>query len=110
VEWPAVGYFGAHTDKLATFELLLVDRPDTGAGNFDIEFNYNSVQWETGDASGGRGGLGGISAGVGYSNGLSGTSNVFFQLPGSLVNGALIDGGIDALIHPRSEQYGQRAL
>ena len=89
VEWPAVGYYFEHTDKIATFELLLVSRADTGAGNFDIEFNYNTVQWETGDASGGVNGLGGTSAAVGYSNGLSGSSNVFFQLPGSLVNGAL---------------------
>ncbi len=98
VEWPAVGYYGAQTDKLNTFELLLVSRPDTGAGNFDIEFNYNSIQWETGDASGGSDGLGGTSAAVGYSNGLSGSSDVYLQLPGSLVNGALINGGPDALI------------
>ena len=98
VEWPAVGYFADHVDKLATFELLLVNRSDIAAGDFDIEFNYNNVQWETGDASGGSGGLGGVSAAVGYSNGMSGASNVFFQLPGSLVNGALINGGADALI------------
>jgi hypothetical protein len=98
VEWPAVGYFAEHTDKLNTFELLLVARPDTGAQNFDIEFNYNNILWETGDASGGSGGLGGTSVATGYSNGMSGASNVFFQLPGSLVNGALINGGPDALI------------
>jgi hypothetical protein len=98
VEWPAVGYFADHVDKTNTFELILINRADTGAGNFDIEFNYNSIQWETGDASGGSGGLGGVSAAVGYSNGLSGASNVFFQLPGSLVNGALINGGPNALI------------
>ncbi len=98
VEWPAVGYYGLHIDKLNTFELLLVDRSDTGVGNFDIEFNYNSMQWESGDASGGIGGSGGISAAVGYSNGLSGTNNVFLQLVGSLTNGALINGGANALI------------
>jgi len=98
VEWPNVGYFLQHTDKLADFELILINRSDTGAGNFDIEFNYNTVKWETGDASGGSGGLGGTSAAVGYSNGVSGSGNVFFQLPGSLVNGALIDGGANALI------------
>ena len=98
VEWPSVGYFAEHTDKLATFELLLVNRSDTGAGNFDIEFNYNSVPWETGDASGGTNGFGGTSSAVGYSNGKSGSANVFFQLPGSLVNGALINGGPDALV------------
>jgi hypothetical protein len=96
-EYPAVGYFNSHVDKIATFELLLVNRADTGAGNFDIEFNYNTVQWETGDASSGVGGLGGVSAAVGYSNGQAGGSNVFFQLPGSLVNGALINGGPNAL-------------
>jgi len=98
VEWPAVGYYNSHADKTDTFEVLLVSRPDTGAGNFDIEFNYNNVQWETGDASGGSGGLGGTSAAVGYSNGMSGINDVYSQLPGSLVNGALINGGPDALI------------
>lgn len=98
VDWPNVGYFFEHTDKLNSFQLILTDRSDTGAGNFDIEFNYDQIQWETGDASNGSGGLGGTSAVAGYSNGLSGGSNVFFQLAGSLVNGALIDGGPDSLV------------
>src|SRR5436305_6027708 len=42
VNWPNVGYFNGHTDKLANFQLILTDRTDTGAGNFDIEFNYNT--------------------------------------------------------------------
>jgi uncharacterized protein (TIGR03437 family) len=92
-----VCYYAA-CDKHNSFQAVLYDRSDTGAGNFDIEFNYDQVQWETGSASGGRDGLGGVSAAVGYSNGLSGEANVFYQLPGSLVNGALIDGGPDALI------------
>ena len=50
-------------------------------------------QWETGGASGGANGLGGSSAGVGYSNGLSGASNRSFELAGSAVNGAFLDGG-----------------
>jgi hypothetical protein len=49
-------------------------------------------------APSGSGGLGGTSAAVGYSNGLSGGSNVSFQLPGSLVNGALINGGPNSLV------------
>jgi hypothetical protein len=98
VDWPLVGYYGEQTDKLNDFQLILTDRSDTGAGNFDIEFNYNQVQWETGNASGGVDGLGGTSAAVGYSNGLSDPNNVYYQLPGSLVNGALIDGGSNALI------------
>lgn len=98
IEYPAVGYFASETNKLNTFELLLVDRSSTGAGNFDIEFNYNTVQWETGAASGGTNGLGGVPAAVGYSNGVSGSGNVFFQLPGSLTSLALLDGGPNALI------------
>ncbi len=87
VTWPAVGYYDSHTDKLDTFQLVMIDRSDTGAGNFDFWFNYNQIQWETGDASGGNGGLGGNCAAAGYSNGQSGTANVSFQLPGSLVCG-----------------------
>ena len=96
--WVDVGYFSTHEDKLNSFQLILTDRADTGAGNFDIEFNYDQIQWETGDASGGSNGLGGVSAVAGYSNGLSGAQNVYYQLPGSLVNGALLDGGPDSLI------------
>lgn len=90
VNWVNVGYFSAAVDKLNSFQLILVQRPDTGSGNFDIEFNYNSIQWETGGASGGTGGLGGNSARAGYANGTqaAGTS---FELPGSAINGAFLD-------------------
>lgn len=94
VDWLGVGYYASHTDKLNTFQLILTDRTDTGAGNFDIEYNYDSIQWETGDASSGSGGLGGTSAAVGYTNG----STTSFQLTGSLVNGALLNGGPNSLI------------
>lgn len=97
VDWPNVGYYSAHMDKTNTFQLILTDRSDTGAGNFDIEFNYDQMQWETGDASSGHNGVGGTSAVAGYSNGMSGSDNVYYQIAGSLVNGALIDGGPDSL-------------
>jgi hypothetical protein len=97
VNWIGVGYFNSHADKLNSFQLLLVDRSDTGAGNFDIVFNYDGVLWETGDASGGSGGLGGSSARAGFSNG-TGSPGTSFELTGSAVNGALIDGGVNALI------------
>ncbi|MEN8217794.1 MAG: Calx-beta domain-containing protein [Pseudomonadota bacterium] len=71
-----------------SFQVILIDRSDIGAGEFDIEYNYEQVQWETGNASGGN------SVRVGYSNG----SDVNFELEGSAVNGALIDGGPNALI------------
>ena len=46
VTWPAVGYYEEGTDKLNTFQLILVDRADVGAGDFDIYFNYDQIQWE----------------------------------------------------------------
>jgi hypothetical protein len=98
VEWPAVGYFSGRTDKLNTFELVIIDRSDIAPGAFDFEFNYDLIQWETGEASSGVNGLGGNSARVGYSNGLAGTDNVSFELTGSAVNGALLNGGSKALV------------
>ena len=77
------------------FQMILTDRNDIAAGDFDIQFNYDTIVWEAGTASGApRGGLGGTSALVGYWT--SATSNS--TLPGSLVNGALINGGSNALI------------
>lgn len=111
VKWPDVGYFNSHSDKLNTFQLLL-KRDDTGAGrvagDFDIVFNYDQVQWETGDVSGGTGGLGGTSAVVGFSAG-TGVPGTFVQLPGSLVPGSFLDGGPNALIagHQSSTQVGR---
>ncbi|MEE4120357.1 MAG: nidogen-like domain-containing protein [Paracoccaceae bacterium] len=94
VNWIDVGYFSQNTDKLNSFQLVLTERFDTGPGNFDIEFNYEQIEWETGDFSGGTGGLGGNSARVGYSNGVSEA----LELTGSAVNGAFLDGGPNALI------------
>lgn len=101
VSWREVGYFSGQTDKLNTFQLVLIDRSDTGAGNFDFEFNYDQIQWETGGASGGSGGLGGNSARAGWSSGTVAS----FELPGSAVNGALLDGGPSSLI--RSSNIGE---
>ena len=92
VNWVGVGYYNSATDLLNSFQLVLIDRSDTGAGNFDIEFNYDQIQWETGSASGGVGGLGGNSARVGFSNG-TGAAGTFFELAGSAVNGAFLDTG-----------------
>jgi hypothetical protein len=95
--WPAVGYYNSQTDKLNTFQIILVNRSDVGAGDFDIVLNYDQIQWETGGASSGHDGLGGTSAAVGFSAG-TGQPGTFFQFQGSLVNGALIDGGPDSLV------------
>ncbi|BBD59522.1 hypothetical protein NIES2109_23100 [Nostoc sp. HK-01] len=80
VTWNNVGYFSNRSDKLNTFQTVLRNRNDTGAGNFDIEFRYETLEWTTGNASGGVNGLGGIPAQAGFDAG----DNVnFFTLPGS---------------------------
>ena len=100
INYFTVGYFASHADKLNTFQIVLIDRSDTGSGNFDVEFNYERIQWETGDASGGAGGLGGTPVVVGWSNG-SGEPGTSFELPGSLISGQFIDNGPRALARRR---------
>jgi cysteine-rich repeat protein len=90
VNWIDVGYFNSAVDKLNSFQLVLIDRSDLAPGDFDFEFNYDRIDWETGDASNGSGGLGGNSARAGFSNG-TGDPGTFFELPGSAVNGGLLD-------------------
>lgn len=84
-----VGYNNRKSDKLNRFQIVLIDRSDTGAGNFDIEFNYNKIVWETGDSNGGTNGFGGQSARVGFSSGQGDAS--YFELPGSSVPGRFLD-------------------
>ncbi|MBL8227125.1 MAG: DUF11 domain-containing protein [Bryobacterales bacterium] len=97
VNYLNVGYYNNKADKTNRFQLVLIERNDTGAGNFDIEFNYDRIVWETGDASGGTNGLGGTSAAVGWSNGVAGSANRSFQLTGSLTPGSFLDGSSGAL-------------
>ncbi|MCK6546929.1 PxKF domain-containing protein [Myxococcota bacterium] len=91
-----VGYYASRVDKLNHFQLLLIDRSDIGSGDFDMIFNYDQVQWETGQASGGVDGLGGSSARIGYSNGTTAGS---YELPGSAINGYFLDGAATGLVN-----------
>ena len=77
----------------------MIDRSDSGPGDFDIEMNYDQIQWETGEASGGVDGLGGSPASVGYSNG----TTTAFELSGSRVAGALLDSNPTGLINGSRE-------
>ena len=95
VNWVDVGYFSSQADKTNSFQLIVTDRSDTGAGNFDFQFNYDRITWETGSASGGTNGFGGNSARAGWSNG----TTTSFEAVGSAINGALLDNGPNALIH-----------
>jgi hypothetical protein len=98
--WPKVGCFDSVTSVLDDFQVLLVDRSDVADGDFDIEFNYNQIQWETGQASGGDDACrGGSAARVGFSRG-TGEPGTFFELPGSGVPGAFLDTNRDTgLVH-----------
>jgi len=65
VDWPAVGYFSSHTDLLNTFTLYIEDDPQ---GDI-VVFDYGTMQWTTGDASGGVGGFGAEGAQIGFDAG-----------------------------------------
>lgn len=90
VNWLGVGYFFENDTPLNSFQLLLIDRSDVEPYAFDVEFNYNTISWETGDADGGVNGLGGTSARAGFSNG-SAEDGTFYELIGSGENGAFLD-------------------
>ncbi|MHC4122571.1 MAG: nidogen-like domain-containing protein, partial [Planctomycetota bacterium] len=98
VTWIDVGYYYTHVDKLNTFQLILIDRSDRAPDDFDIEFNYDKIEWETGDASGGENGYGGTSARAGFSNG-TGEPGTFYELEGSGVHGAFLDSSPTGLIY-----------
>ena len=100
VNWFDVGYYRERADKLNTFQLIMIDRSNTGAGNFDFEFNYGGIQWDTGEASNGVNGLCPAApaprtpARAGWANGSAAT----FELAGSSVCGAFLDGGANSLV------------
>lgn len=81
VTWHNVGYYNQQSNKINDFQLTLRDRgADFDAGDFDIEFRYDRLEWTTGNASGGTNGLGGTPAQAGFD---SGDGVNFFTLPGS---------------------------
>lgn len=99
VTWEDVNYYNNYdlVDQLNSFQLVIIDRSDRGAGNFDIEFNYDSILWETGTGSGGdANGHGGTSARAGFSAN-TGAPDSFVEFEGSGVNGAFLDGGVNSL-------------
>ncbi len=100
--WNVVNCYSASAARTVrnSFQVVLIERFDTGPNNFDFELNIDQVQWEAGQASGGDFNClgGGSAARVGYSNGTN-NPGTFFELPGSDVNGAFLDNGPNALIN-----------
>jgi VCBS repeat-containing protein len=74
VTWDDVGYYFQHNNKLDAFQVQLVSLSN---GNFDIVYRYQDINWTTGDASGGSGGLGGQVARAGFS---AGDGTHYFEL------------------------------
>jgi MYXO-CTERM domain-containing protein len=84
VTWDRVGYYSCHNNLRMTFQLVLTAAGCGGAGDFDVEFRYNTCEWETGDASGGTGGFGGTEAQAGFD---AGNLVDFVAIPGSMSPG-----------------------
>ncbi|MEQ1776871.1 MAG: nidogen-like domain-containing protein, partial [Burkholderiales bacterium] len=85
ITWNDVGYFSNETDLVNAFQLRIFN---TGGGNFGFEFRYENVEWTTGGASGGSGGLGGTVARAGWT---SGDGVNFFELPQSGNQSAILN-------------------
>jgi len=91
VNWPGVGCYSENTSVLDNFQVLLIDRSDIAPGDFDVEFNYGQIQWDSGQASGGNSSCqGGTAARAGYAGG-SGATGTYYQIPGSGTDGAFLD-------------------
>jgi hypothetical protein len=87
--WSNVMRYNGNTqsqDTTNTFQLVLIDRSDTGAGNFDFMYNYDKIVWDTGTASAGYPARAGWATATGQN----------FELPGSGTTGALLDSGAGA--------------
>jgi len=78
--WYNVGFWALHFNRLNTFQLVLRDRSDVGAGDFDVELRYYKCAWTTGDDGGGTDGYGGRAAQAGFD---SGNGRDYLALPGA---------------------------
>lgn len=95
VNWVDVDYYtGGHANR-NSFQLVLIDRSDLGAGNFDMEFNYDKILWESGmNQNGGNAdGLGGNTARVGFTSG-TGLAGEWIEMAGSGVAGSFLDSNL----------------
>jgi len=90
VTWDKVGYYPVMNDKKNTFQLLVVDRSDTGANNFDFYYNYGSLQWDKSSASDkARAGFHMVGAAADFEfNGSGNTSKLLDSGALALVNGS----------------------
>jgi len=100
VNWPGVNCLADVPNGVVdNFQLIIIDRPDLGSSatgdNFQLEYNYNTVQWDVGQADGGNANCTGSpnAALVGWSDGTTATGHSY-QLKGSLTQGGLLDSNL----------------
>lgn len=72
VNWIGVARYNNQSTPTNSFQLVIVDRSDTGAGNFDFMFNYDELTWDLATTASS------VRARAGW--GRAGTG---FELPGS---------------------------
>ena len=74
------------------FQLVLIDRADTGAGNFDFEFNYGAIRWECSNNN--RGCVNGVGFGqarAGWTSGAGAPTVTAFEIDGSAEASLFLD-------------------
>ncbi|MEZ7886298.1 MAG: MopE-related protein, partial [Flavobacteriales bacterium] len=70
ITWDGVGFYSQDCSLTNTFQLIITDGNASILGaEYNTQFRYGDMQWTTGSASGGSGGLGGVPATVGYNIG-----------------------------------------
>lgn len=78
-----------NTTNTNSFQVILIDRSDVQVGNFDVEFNYEKIQWLNGTASLGTYPSVGFDRGDGlnyYNFPGSGTANLVDTSPNGLIH------------------------
>ncbi len=82
----------------SNFQLNIIDRSDISPGDFDAEFNYQSINYSS---------FNGTGAFIGFASGLG--DNHAWKLPGSNENGKFINSGTTPIINYRNTET-DRAL
>ncbi|WP_432691206.1 nidogen-like domain-containing protein [Pseudooceanicola sp. C21-150M6] len=92
ITWDDVGFFSSNTSLVNSFQLIIEDvsdAPGRSAGDADVTFIYEQIDWTAGDASGGSNGLGGTAAHAGFSAGNA--EGTYFELPQSGFESELLE-------------------
>ncbi|MDB6067986.1 MAG: LamG domain protein jellyroll fold domain protein [Pedosphaera sp.] len=65
ITWNDVAAYNELTNSLNRFQVVLIDRSDLRTGDFDVEFNYEYIEWLSGSATTGQYPGAGFDAGDG---------------------------------------------